>query len=454
MFAVEIQFQDGSFETIMIRRPLATIGGDEACQVIIDDMAKLGFMLELVRDIGRTFRVRKLFSNPSQPVEESTYDANAHFEFDALSLSIYALDNDLMVRDTEPPDRAGVRILRYVTTVSQPKFPAILVLGNPQIIISLDRNQPMYIGRAKQCLLRLDTPDLSAQHARVGFENNEFWIEDLGSTNGSFVNNNQISGKVTVAPAVPIVLGRDTSIMGIVSEQQLRSIEKSALGVIRTRPQTQRRYPILLSVSEVARPARLLIPDAGQVQVGRDPSSDMWLGAPHVSRLHCTFRLQDGGAVVVTDHSTNGTVHDHGRLDRGENIAFDQTPVVFDFGSGITMALCFDEVQEQSFISSQGSKTTFNKYADTTISVGGSSGLSSGIRGGRGAFALNGEESFEKNSDPVDSTRERKPTGTFQALNVAYQRAGKEGKLVVTMVLLAAFFLFLIVVFLLMHTFG
>jgi pSer/pThr/pTyr-binding forkhead associated (FHA) protein len=456
MFAIEIQFQDGAAEVVMIRRPFATIGGDDDCHVIIDDMVAAGYSFEVARDFGRSFRIRKVSRDASKPSEEAElYESSVKLEVGNLGLFIRCLDTDLLIRDTEPPDRAGVRVLRQATTMVQPKFPALLVLGTPQLVVSFDKNQPIYIGRAKQCVMRLDKPDISAQHARIGFENNEFWIEDLGSTNGSFVNDQQVSGRVAVPPAVPIVLGRDTTLMGIVSEQQLRSIEKSALGIVRTRAQSARRYPILISVSEVARPARLVIPDigSGQVQIGRDPTSDMWLGAPHVSRVHCSFRLDESGQVIVTDQSTNGTLYDFGRLSRGEPVRLEDEPIVFDFGSGITVALCYNEQQEQSFIASQGSKTTFNKLQDSLQQIKPLAAPRAVLADTADSFSQNREETFEDFSDPDEPLRERKPTGTFQALNIAYKRSGREGKLVMLLVILAAIFLVLVGGFLLMHTF-
>jgi pSer/pThr/pTyr-binding forkhead associated (FHA) protein len=457
MFAIEIQFQDGTSEVVMIRRPIATVGGDDACQVIIDDMHTAGYHFEIARDFGRSFRVRKVHDDSSKSSDPSElYDTKAKFNVADLGLLIRCIDTDLLIRDTEPPDRAGVRILRQATTVVQPKFPAVLVLGNPQLVVSFDKHQPIYIGRAKQCLLRIEKSDLSSQHARIGFENNEFWIEDLGSTNGSFVNDQQVSGRVSVAPAVPMVLGRDTTIMGVLSEHQLRSIEKSALGVVRTRAQSTRRYPILISVSEVARPARIVIPDVGhgQVQIGRDPTSDMWLGAPHVSRMHCSFALDDQGQVVATDQSTNGTLYDFGRLSRGEASILNNEPVVFDFGSGITVALCFNEQQEQSFVASQGSKTAFNKNTESGLQIKPLGAPRYSLKDDLDNISQDGEESFEDSSDSDERFRERKPTGTFQALNVAYKRSGREGKLVMALVVLATIFLVLVVGFLLMHTFG
>jgi pSer/pThr/pTyr-binding forkhead associated (FHA) protein len=447
MFAVEIQFPDGALETVLVRRPLFRIGGAESCHLIVDEMTPLNLELEIARDLGRQFRVKQIPIS-GDPSNADLFESYAKFKFGEVTLSIIALDSDLQVRETEPPDRAGVRILRFATTNSQPKFPALLIIGPTQLVISFDKSHPVYLGRARQSTVRLDNPDISGQHARIGFENNEFWVEDLGSTNGTFVNQQQISGRVTVPPVVPIVLGEELSVLGIVSEQQLRSIERSALGVIRTRPQTERKYPILISVSEVARPARLVIPATGSVQVGRDPTSDMWLGAPHISRAHCSIRLDEAGRVLVTDQSTNGTGYDRGLLRRGETLELTDNGTVFDFGGGVTLAVCFSEAQEQTFILNHGQKSSFTGAYD------GSAGTEP-LQTLMEEILDETQKGFEESVSSDDRrVRERKPTGTFQALHIAYGRSGREGKLIVALAILALLVLILIGVVLLRSSVG
>lgn len=459
MFAVEIDFQDGTStpETAYIRRPHALIGGVDASHVFIDDMKTLDYQLSLVRDVGRSFRCKRVFNDASRdPDHETVYENSTMLNLGPVVLTIVALDSDLTVRETEPPDRAGVRILRHSAASKAPKFPAVLVLGNPQIVVSFEKGQPLYIGRGKQCALRLDALDVSAQHARIGFENGEFWIEDLGSTNGTFVNQQQVSGRVSVPAAIPIVLGRDSSVMGVSSEQQLRGVERSALGVVRVRPQMERKYPVLISVSEVARPARLVVPSNGVVQVGRDPTSDMWLGAPHVSRMHCSLSLNEDGTVTLTDLSTNGTSYEGGILHKGESAVFQDQSTVFDFGGGVTVALCFNESQEQSFVASQGSVNSFarpnqqSNLLDNQPQRLGGAVLSQGESGTRGTGNIGGfarlQEQSSEDGAPVESLQ--------QSVKNLYRAAGPQGKLVIGLALAAVLFIVCISFVLLRQLFG
>ena len=53
--------------------------------------------------------------------------------------------------------------------------------------------EPVDIGRIPECRLCLPINSVSRRHARVSFLNDEYCIEDLQSTNGTFVNGVQVS---------------------------------------------------------------------------------------------------------------------------------------------------------------------------------------------------------------------------------------------------------------------
>ena len=95
------------------------------------------------------------------------------------------------------------------------------------------------------------------------------------------------------------------------------------------------------------------------MRVGRDPSSDIWVGAPHISREQCKIVLDHDGTVRVTDGSKNGISYEEGILRRGETMELNDQPRVLDFGAGITLAICFNEGEEQKFSDERGAPHTF-----------------------------------------------------------------------------------------------
>ncbi|HMP16642.1 MAG TPA: FHA domain-containing protein, partial [Gemmatales bacterium] len=57
------------------------------------------------------------------------------------------------------------------------------------------RGRECVVGRQADTDLRLDARDVSRRHARIVTEADGFFVEDLGSSNGTFINNTRVSGR-------------------------------------------------------------------------------------------------------------------------------------------------------------------------------------------------------------------------------------------------------------------
>lgn len=360
MFALEINFKDGVSqpEMVLIRRPQALIGGSDYAHVVVDDLAQLPYQLRLVRDVGRKFRCQYVPTGSARTgqamPEDKIFSGEGMIDVGSVKLQITSLDSDLTWKDGDTPDRAGIRVMRRACSAREPLFPAVVVSGAEEpMVISFSPDQPVFVGRSKECAVRLESANISSKHARMGYEGGEFWVEDLGSTNGTFVEGRQVSGRVSVPAGVSITLGREITIRGVVAEDQIAMAQSSATREVPAALVQHALFPIVVSTSEIARPARLVLPTDREISVGRDPSSDLWLGAPHISRRHCALRLERDGSVVITDYSTNGTAYDGGILKRGDALSVQGAQRILNFGGGVLLALCFDENQERSFLNAE-----------------------------------------------------------------------------------------------------
>src|SRR6476661_2207264 len=75
--------------------------------------------------------------------------------------------------------------------MAEPKF---VVVQGPNEGTEFDLAGVLVIGREQSAAITLQDPEVSRQHLQVTVESGEVTIEDLGSTNGTFVNDERISG--------------------------------------------------------------------------------------------------------------------------------------------------------------------------------------------------------------------------------------------------------------------
>lgn len=107
------------------------------------------------------------------------------------------------------------------------------------------------VGRGEDCGLTLESTKASRLHANVILEGDQVWVEDLNSTNGTFINENKVSGKVK-AESGDLVRFGDVS---------YRLIAPSRSGEVDEQQEAAQATPadegatVLVSASSVAAPA-------------------------------------------------------------------------------------------------------------------------------------------------------------------------------------------------------
>jgi hypothetical protein len=85
----------------------------------------------------------------------------------------------------------------------------LVVVGGAQAGTSVALGRlPITIGRAADCGLPVSDDYASNHHARLVPNGDGWQVEDTGSTNGTFVNDNRVSSPVTVTVGTPIRIGQ------------------------------------------------------------------------------------------------------------------------------------------------------------------------------------------------------------------------------------------------------
>ncbi len=68
--------------------------------------------------------------------------------------------------------------------------------------------QPIMIGRANDSTLVLTDDYASSRHARLTNRDADWYVEDLGSTNGTYLDRTKVTGPTLVPPGLPIRIGK------------------------------------------------------------------------------------------------------------------------------------------------------------------------------------------------------------------------------------------------------
>jgi pSer/pThr/pTyr-binding forkhead associated (FHA) protein len=106
---------------------------------------------------------------------------------------------------------AGAAMASQRTAPAESRFEprTLLVTEGPLKGTTIALGQaPIMIGRAPESTLVLDDDFASGRHARLSLQQGTWMVEDLGSTNGTFLGRNRVQDPVPIAPGAHIRIGR------------------------------------------------------------------------------------------------------------------------------------------------------------------------------------------------------------------------------------------------------
>jgi pSer/pThr/pTyr-binding forkhead associated (FHA) protein len=115
---------------------------------------------------------------------------------------------------------AALRVVRsdlYAASGLRASVPGVFRKGAKQLVvthgalagtrISLD-GRPILVGRADDSTLVLDDDFASTRHARLSLRGTDWYVEDLGSTNGTYLDRAKVTAPLRVPLGAPIRIGK------------------------------------------------------------------------------------------------------------------------------------------------------------------------------------------------------------------------------------------------------
>jgi pSer/pThr/pTyr-binding forkhead associated (FHA) protein len=155
--------------------------------------------------------------------------------------------------------------------------------GAPQpsrVSLILDR-PVLTIGRASNSDLVLVDSHVSRRHAQIRREQGGIFLYDLGSSNGTFVNSQRVSGAIPLRPGDRIQVGHTELVFRTGTPSQQPLADRGRL-VVRRGKASRRSLGL----------------DKPVVTIGRGSESDLVLEDGRVSRRHAEIRQEQGMAIL------------------------------------------------------------------------------------------------------------------------------------------------------------
>jgi pSer/pThr/pTyr-binding forkhead associated (FHA) protein len=73
---------------------------------------------------------------------------------------------------------------------------------------------PLLIGRGPDAAIRLDDDYVSTRHARIGVSGDTWYVEDLGSTNGTYIGTQRLTQATAIQLGTQVRIGKTTLELG------------------------------------------------------------------------------------------------------------------------------------------------------------------------------------------------------------------------------------------------
>lgn len=118
---------------------------------------------------------------------------------------------DARAHKTAAPSRSGTGVRPGAISTREPTAAHLAVTAGPLKGTTIPLGSaPVLVGRAPTCTLVIEDDYCSSRHCRVYLDGDNWMIEDLGSTNGTFLGNRRVDDPVPLARGDKIRMGATT----------------------------------------------------------------------------------------------------------------------------------------------------------------------------------------------------------------------------------------------------
>ncbi len=195
----------------------------------------------------------------------------------------------------------------------------------------IKEGQTITIGRGKECDISIDNTAISRQHISLCRSSGIYFVSDLGSTNGSFVNGKKIDVDEPVSDTDTIVFGKFTlttanpadsvsrvaasvsaDAMDIDDETVFVSGKKTAAPTPNFKPKAA--GPRLSVIQGDASPRELSLAGISSLKLGSDPSCDLVIPGWFMAKAQAYIIKRDDSYLLVPQKSWVGTYVNNSKL--------------------------------------------------------------------------------------------------------------------------------------------
>lgn len=150
------------------------------------------------------------------------------------------------------------------------------------------------LGRDEGLPVSLPFEEVSRQHARISWDGKSHWLEDLASTNGTFLNGRRLQKEREKLRHLSVVtLGSSTDLVFVVGAEQTETLRRTVI-----------QHAFLVREGAESVPHEIPL---GEFTLGRSGSCSIVSDSPEVSKLHARITRSADKLGVKDLGSENGT---------------------------------------------------------------------------------------------------------------------------------------------------